>query len=201
MNDTAGPNGLVPTLLVFGVLPRVPIIPSKLPDQLDRLKLMRSAKKEMAQVIAKSKLTKAMRMNIPSACNRSIKIGDDVLVYREPPGNKWIGPFKVVNVDDKMAHLDYNGELKLYSIDKLKVYNEDLTTLPPASSTSSEQSPPPDDHSFDLLGEFRSIISRTETGTAPSSSLANNIIQGLTGEQTVHLASTIESSDPIAKSP
>ena len=201
MNDTAGPNGLVPTLLVFGVLPRVPIIPSKLPDQLDRLKLMRSAKKEMAQVIAKSKLTKALRMNIPSSCNRSIKIGDDVLVYREPPVKKWIGPFKVVNVDDKMAHLDYNGELKLYSIDKLKVYNEDLTTLPPASSTSSEQSPPPDDHSLDLLGEFRSIISRTETGTAPSSSLANNIIQGLTGEQTVHLASTIESSDPIAKSP
>ena len=30
LNDTAGPNGLVPTLLVFGVLPRIPFVSSEL---------------------------------------------------------------------------------------------------------------------------------------------------------------------------
>lgn len=37
MNDTARPKGLVPTLLVFGALPKIPIYPENLPDQMTRI--------------------------------------------------------------------------------------------------------------------------------------------------------------------
>ena len=90
MNDTSGPNGLVPTLLVFGVLPRIPIIPSSLPNQSTRLQIMMKARKEMSPVIAKSALSRAMRMNVPSAANKVFRTGDEVLVFREKPINKWV---------------------------------------------------------------------------------------------------------------
>ena len=131
MNDTAGTNGLVPTLLVFGVLPRIPIIPAKLPGQVARLNAMRQARKELSSMVAKSKLKRALKMNIFAAASKSFKIGDEVLVYREDPINKWVGPFSVINVEGKMIHIDYNGDLKLFSKDKLKKYNFEGTGLPP----------------------------------------------------------------------
>lgn len=44
MNDTAGQNGLLRTILVFGVLSRIPIMPGDLPDQVYRMKLMNAAR-------------------------------------------------------------------------------------------------------------------------------------------------------------
>lgn len=32
IKDTAGPSGLVPTLLVFGIMPRIPVRPHQLSD-------------------------------------------------------------------------------------------------------------------------------------------------------------------------
>ncbi len=37
MNDTMGPNGLVPSYLLFGCVPRFPSVDSKLPDQHSRM--------------------------------------------------------------------------------------------------------------------------------------------------------------------
>lgn len=202
MNDTAGSNGLVPTMLVFGVLPRIPIIPIKLPDQVNRLKLMRDARKEMSQLIAKSKLTKALKMNVPSAAHKDLKIGDPVLVYRESPVNKWIGPFKILNIDKKMAYLDYNGELKLYSIDKLKLYNESLQSLPPAPNPSADQMETSknidDEYNMDLLKEIESIISNRENESLPRSRLADDLLHGL---HEAHLTNILGTKDPECASP
>ena len=38
LNDTMGPEGLVPSLLVFGVLPRFPAVNTSLPDKIERMK-------------------------------------------------------------------------------------------------------------------------------------------------------------------
>ena len=45
MNDTAGYHGLVPTLLVFGVMPRIPITPVDLPNQMVGMRAMARARK------------------------------------------------------------------------------------------------------------------------------------------------------------
>lgn len=37
-NDTAGPSGLVPTLLIFGVCPRLHVHPNDLPEKRDLLR-------------------------------------------------------------------------------------------------------------------------------------------------------------------
>jgi hypothetical protein len=44
MNDTAGPHGLVPSPLLFGVLPRFPEVDGQLPDQDTRLKAIAVAR-------------------------------------------------------------------------------------------------------------------------------------------------------------
>ena len=88
MNDSAGPQGLVPTLLIFGVVPRITVVPSELPEQISRMAARHSARKEMTAVIAKDRLSRAIRANISAAAMNDIKVGFDVLVYREKPEDK-----------------------------------------------------------------------------------------------------------------
>jgi hypothetical protein len=40
MNDCVGPEGLVPSLLVFGVMPRLPDLPRQIPSQIGRFKCL-----------------------------------------------------------------------------------------------------------------------------------------------------------------
>lgn len=56
LNDTAGPNILVPTLLCFGVKPVISTTPMHLPSQLDRMKAMNDARTQMDVVKAQEKV-------------------------------------------------------------------------------------------------------------------------------------------------
>lgn len=47
-NDTAGPAKIVPTLFVFGVVPRVPVHPSELQNQRELMIVLHNARKQMA---------------------------------------------------------------------------------------------------------------------------------------------------------
>jgi len=47
MNQTIRPHGLVPTLLVIGLIPRIPVSPLLLPAQLDCMRAADTARKEM----------------------------------------------------------------------------------------------------------------------------------------------------------
>jgi hypothetical protein len=46
MNDTMGPNGLVPSLLVFGMVPRFPVIDEHIPNQDQRALAMKVSREE-----------------------------------------------------------------------------------------------------------------------------------------------------------
>lgn len=54
---------------------------------------MDDARKEMSEEIAKAGLNTASRSNVPAAAERSFSVGDQVLLYKERPVNKWLGPF------------------------------------------------------------------------------------------------------------
>lgn len=94
-NDTLGPNGLVPTLLVFGTMPALPVPNSKSVKQRERLSALKLAKEEMERISAEQKLLRALRSKLPPAAKYLIQPGDLVRVFREVP-RKWIGPVKVV---------------------------------------------------------------------------------------------------------
>jgi hypothetical protein len=81
-NDTAGPDGLVLTLLVFGTFPRISINDTPLTTTIKRGKAIQKAIKEVAELQAKRHVTKALRTrNGPNITDvLGLAIGEEVLV-------------------------------------------------------------------------------------------------------------------------
>ena len=50
MNDTLGPNGYVPSFLVFGCVPRFPAVDSKPPEQQSHMDALSRARQEMMRI-------------------------------------------------------------------------------------------------------------------------------------------------------
>ena len=125
VNDTAGPNGLVPTLVVFGILPRTLVVLIDLPQQKERIEVMRSACDEMAKAISQRRLSTALKSNTPAATSYDVSIGTKVLVHREVPVGKWDGPAPVRDVLGKNVFSDIKGRLVNFSVDKGKGYIKD----------------------------------------------------------------------------
>uniref|UniRef100_L7JQT6 Integrase catalytic domain-containing protein n=1 Tax=Pyricularia oryzae (strain P131) TaxID=1143193 RepID=L7JQT6_PYRO1 len=102
VNDTAGPDGLVPTLLVFGALPRLTMDSPPTPTQAKRAGAVNKAMAELRKLTAKRKVNDALAArNGPDLKDRlptTLALGSEVLVYREK-GN-WNGPYKVVCVTE-----------------------------------------------------------------------------------------------------
>lgn len=91
VKDTAGPIGLVPRLLVFGVMPRLPVHPKDIPDQRSRMHAMNIALNEMSRMMEKECVHVSILRNVPTSADADIKIRDEVLTFREKPINKLIG--------------------------------------------------------------------------------------------------------------
>lgn len=161
-NDTAGPKGLVPTLLVFGILPRMPVNPRDLPEQRVRFKIMKDARDEMTKLTALTRIQRALNCYVPMATDLDIRISDRVLIYRERP-KRWEGPYSVIDVRGKMVVTDVDGKHRHFSIDKVRPYQEDTqdaeqqhdhtspqdmvtpdTTTPPRLTSLNADTPPHD---------------------------------------------------------
>jgi len=100
INDTMGPEGLVPSYLVFGTLPSFPAMNTDLPGQKDRMAAVSYARKEMATISAKLRIQHALRSRIPPATEYLIEPGDNVYVFREKL-EQWTGPFTVKKICEK----------------------------------------------------------------------------------------------------
>eukprot|EP00171_Calliarthron_tuberculosum_P006057 IDg6057t1 len=111
MNNNAGPQGLVPTLLVFGVVPQMPLGFSDHPEQRERMKALHKARSEMAKAVAASRICAALNRNVPAAADNEVRIGANVLFYREK-GKEWEGPYKVIAGNGKNLWIIMKDELK-----------------------------------------------------------------------------------------
>ena len=104
INDSAGPDGLVPTLLVFGTYPKLGIKSEAIaPTTIERANAIRDATELAESLMRKERLRRAAKDG-PSA-NKSIieqvkRLERDapVLVYREKLG--WQGPLDFIAADD-----------------------------------------------------------------------------------------------------
>lgn len=91
VNGTAGPSGTVPSWLLFGVVPRLPIHPLPLPNNTDRMMALRLAGDEMARITARARIETALSRNTPGAADAIIRMGETVLWYRDKPIERWTG--------------------------------------------------------------------------------------------------------------
>ena len=106
MNDTLGPEGFVPSALVFGEYPQVHTKsenPQQRLDLLQRSQLATTARNECQGIMAKMKVNRALRHKTSSASKTVHEIGSKVLVWREKVHanriEEWIGPYTVVDVN------------------------------------------------------------------------------------------------------
>ena len=103
VNDTANPDGLVPTLLVFGAYPRINMDSPPTPSQTQRAQAVQRAMTEIKKIKAQRSVRDSLNTrngpNTRKTLPMSLPIGSEVLVYREEGG--WKSPHKVIAVTDK----------------------------------------------------------------------------------------------------
>jgi hypothetical protein len=88
VNDIAGPDGIVPTLLVFGAYPRMTDMDPPLPSIVQRAQVIRAATKEIRRLYAERQVNNALAMrNGPNTMpTLDLPIDSDVRIWREKSG-------------------------------------------------------------------------------------------------------------------
>jgi hypothetical protein len=104
LNDTAGPDGLVPTLLVFGAYPRMTELDAPSPTVTQRANAVKKAMAEIHKLRAERQVADALNMrNGPRTDTvHDLPPNSPVLVWRE--GNTgqaghWDGPYNLLTVE------------------------------------------------------------------------------------------------------
>lgn len=100
MNDSIEENGLVPSLLNFGFIPRFPVTSSSLPSRRDRMEVLSEANKEMSKIVAERRIQAALERKIPLASERIYYPEDKIIIFREE-SKEWKGPYRVLDFDFK----------------------------------------------------------------------------------------------------
>lgn len=78
-------------------MPKIPVNASKQLGHASRMKAMVNARKEMSMLVARDRVDRALRLNVPFAVDREVGIGDEALMFREKPVGKWVGPYMVAD--------------------------------------------------------------------------------------------------------
>ena len=128
LNDSVGPEGLVPTLLVYGALPRLGF-PTDKPAKgiYERAVAVKKASDEMSKYFAKRQYRDAMKnRNGPDVSEiHKAPIGSNVLVYRTK-NNSWDGPFTLLNLDNETCTVQCRDGPKQFRTTVVKLYNENV---------------------------------------------------------------------------
>jgi hypothetical protein len=104
VNDTVGPDGLTPTLLVFGSIPR-PARKVPADTQIQRVRAMDAARKAVTAEHARQKISFALRYIGPYGNERddlkALERGDPVIIWRQKR-NMWM-PYTFTDLDGEMV--------------------------------------------------------------------------------------------------
>lgn len=168
-NQTAGTHGLTPTLLVFGIHPRMPVAAVDLPSQGERARATATARAEIARHVAKAKLSLSLRARVTRAPHETLRAGTLALAYREKSKDEWVGPFTIISTDNKQVSLEMDGKLRHFSVDKVKTYNQ------PAPITTAAPIPPPTVVPATTPGSSAAETPRAATGPAPATGVPTDM--------------------------
>lgn len=158
VNSTVGPEGLCPTLCVFGALPR-PARNTPAPQQLQRAQAIDKSMDAVAAEQGKRKLALARRYRGPFGGERSdldsLQYGALVRVYRN--GSRiWEGPFRFVAKDGDTVCVQLPHGRRIFSSHVVK---PDLSanaqqSIAPLSSPVVEPSTQPGNESAAFIDEI-----------------------------------------------
>ncbi|KAF1936271.1 hypothetical protein EJ02DRAFT_459660, partial [Clathrospora elynae] len=106
VNNTAGPDGLVPTLLVFGAYPRMTTELPPSPSMVKRSEAIQKATKALRKLTAERQIADALNTrNGPDTADViALQLQSEVLVWRESDG--WNGPYKVASINGHNVTVD-----------------------------------------------------------------------------------------------
>lgn len=160
VNDTIGPEGLCPTLLVFGIIPRISQR-HPAPSQVERAKAIDSAMDLVRKEQAKRRIAFGLRHGSgPKGVEQSEELrklpsNSPVLVYRETE-NKWLGPYPLIQVDGETVVVQLPSGRKIFRSTVVKPAN--------GSKFSAEKPRESEDNANDddISSLFRSGIDPSE---------------------------------------
>ncbi len=138
VNDTVGPDGLVPTLLVFGAYPRINMESPPTPSMVRRAEAIQKAMKALRKAAAERSVADALNTrNGPSTEEAlALPLQSEVMVWRETKG--WQGPYKVINTKDHDITVDMVNGPTTFRSTVVKPYYRDDSTEPPAADAAAE---------------------------------------------------------------
>lgn len=105
-NDTTGPEGLVPSLLVFGAIPSLPDINKLLSSQREGIAAIDLARAEMETITSELLISQGFRSKLSPVTQFHFKPGDHVRIYKEKE-RRWCGPVKVTKTSGKEITIIY----------------------------------------------------------------------------------------------
>src|SRR5436305_2587248 len=106
VNDTAGPDGIIPTLLVFGAYPRMVEMDPPAATITQRAAAIKLAIKEVRRYHTSRQVTDALQIrNGPRTQHlQGLPINSKVLVWREK--EKWTGPWKLLSMEGETCRVE-----------------------------------------------------------------------------------------------
>jgi hypothetical protein len=101
VNDTSGPDGLVPTLLVFGAYPCITEFDPPTRSTTQRATAIQKAMEEVSRIRARTQVNKALHeRNGPSVTDvHDLPLNSPVLIWREGNTGRsghWTGPYPLL---------------------------------------------------------------------------------------------------------
>ena len=167
VNDSAGPNGLVPTLLVFGAYPRLTEMDPPSPSVVRRAEAIRAAMKEVRQIHAKRKVQDALAMrNGPdTSATLDLPLQSDVRVWREKNG--WQGPYKLLATSGETCTIDMPHGPANFRSTVVKPYFTDGDQTPNPAGKSTPEAAAPDEAAPDEATPDEAAPDQITSETAP----------------------------------
>jgi hypothetical protein len=148
VNDTAGPDGYVPTLLVFGAYPRMTDYSPPAPTIAQRAAAVKKAMTEVRKLYTIRQVKNALntRNGPSSTLVHRLPLNSDVLVWREGgtgyPG-KWKGPYNLISIEGETCTVDLpNGPTKFRSTVVKPYYKNEELKQQDEEQSAPEDTPP-----------------------------------------------------------
>ena len=125
INDTAGPDGLVPTLLVYGAYPRMSNLDPPAPSIMERATAIRKAMAEIVKLrAANQSITLCTTAMDQHNLGSDPPLNSEVLVWRES-GN-WTRPHRLLAIEGETCYVQLTSGPTSFRTTSVKPYLKPL---------------------------------------------------------------------------
>ncbi|KAK1953493.1 hypothetical protein LY78DRAFT_536072, partial [Colletotrichum sublineola] len=178
INDTAGPDGLVPTLLVFGAYPRIADSSPPSPSITKRAETVKKAIEAVRQIHAKRQVNEAIttRNGPDTSKTAALPLQSPVRVWREKEG--WQGPYRLIAVNGTECTVEFPRGPRTFRSTVVKPYHheEPEDREGNAASEAANERPPENNDDDDEGPTPSNDEEEDELAAAPAEKVLDTIV-------------------------